>query len=184
MLPVEINAGAYYLRALRADDRVDDRPDLVAAYTDPDMLRYLEPQLSDIATAGAYVARRDELWRTDTLYSWAVAEPTTGRLLGEVMLKNLRFDGGEADVGCWTHPDRHGEGVASTAVATVTRFGFGALDLHRIRYDHAESNTASHRVAERCGFTFTDRKPRAALVDGRREDLLVWSRSNTDGQET
>jgi len=28
MEPVEINAGAWYLRALRADDRVDDRPAL------------------------------------------------------------------------------------------------------------------------------------------------------------
>ncbi len=28
MEPVEINAGAWYLRALRADDRIDDRPAL------------------------------------------------------------------------------------------------------------------------------------------------------------
>jgi RimJ/RimL family protein N-acetyltransferase len=167
VLPVEINAGAYYLRALRADGRVDDRPDLVAAYTDVGMLRYLEPQLTDLATAGKYVARRDELWRTDTLYSWAVADPTTGRLLGEVLLKNLRFDLGQADVGCWTHPKRHGEGIASTAVATVTRFGFSALDLRRIGYDHAESNTASYRVAERCGFAFTERRPPWSRVAAR-----------------
>lgn len=28
MEPIEINAGAWYLRALRADDRMDDRPSL------------------------------------------------------------------------------------------------------------------------------------------------------------
>lgn len=181
MLPVEINAGAYYLRAFRADRLLDDRSALVSAYTSPAMLRYLEPQVHDLPSARDYIERRAKLWEDDLLYSWAVADPTTGRLLGEVLLKNLRFDAHHADVGCWTHPERQGEGVASTAVTTVLRFGFGALDLHRIQYDHAESNLASLRVAQRCGFGFTERRPKAALVCGAREDLLVWSRSSTDG---
>jgi hypothetical protein len=43
MEPVEINAGAWYLRALRADE-----------------------------------------WATDTVYAWAVCEPTTGQPFAEV----------------------------------------------------------------------------------------------------
>ena len=35
MEPIEINAGAWYLRALRADERVDDRPALLAMAQDP-----------------------------------------------------------------------------------------------------------------------------------------------------
>ena len=68
--PIEINAGAWYLRALRADDRVDDRP-----------------ALADMGQRDAeHVARRAAQWETDTLYSWAVCEPTTGELLAEVTL--------------------------------------------------------------------------------------------------
>ena len=68
--PIEINAGAWYLRALRADDRVDDRP-----------------ALADMGQHDAeHVARRATQWETDTLYSWAVCEPTTGELLAEVTL--------------------------------------------------------------------------------------------------
>ena len=68
--PIEINAGAWYLRALRADDRVDDRP-----------------ALADMGQHDAeHVARRTTQWETDTLYSWAVCEPTTGELLAEVTL--------------------------------------------------------------------------------------------------
>ena len=70
MEPVEINAGAWYLRALRADDRIDDRPALAElGEADPD-----------------YVEERGAQWTSDTTYSWAVCEPTTGELLAEVTL--------------------------------------------------------------------------------------------------
>jgi hypothetical protein len=68
--PVEINAGPWYLRGLRADERIDDRPALAElGATDPD-----------------HVARRTAEWSADTRYSWAVCEPTTGELLAEVTL--------------------------------------------------------------------------------------------------
>ncbi|KDE98634.1 hypothetical protein Y900_006675 [Mycolicibacterium aromaticivorans JS19b1 = JCM 16368] len=70
MDPVEINAGAWYLRALRADERIDDRP-----------------ALADLGETDAeYVTRSLAGWEQDRVYSWAVCEPTTGELLGEVVL--------------------------------------------------------------------------------------------------
>jgi hypothetical protein len=66
--PIEINAGQWYLRALREDSRIDDRPALAElGVTDPD-----------------YVAHCAARWSADTGYSWAVCEPTTGELLAEV----------------------------------------------------------------------------------------------------
>jgi hypothetical protein len=68
--PVEINAGQWYLRGLRADSRVDDRPALAElGVTDPD-----------------HVACSAAQWSADTCYSWAVCEVTTGELLAEVRL--------------------------------------------------------------------------------------------------
>ena len=71
MEPVEINAGAWYLRALRADDRLDDRPALAEmGETDAD-----------------YIQKRAAQWESNATYSWAVCEPTTGELLAEVTLQ-------------------------------------------------------------------------------------------------
>jgi hypothetical protein len=65
---VEINAGAWYLRAPREDDLIDDRPALASmGETDP-----------------GYIARCTARWATDTGYTWAVCEPTTGEMLAEV----------------------------------------------------------------------------------------------------
>ena len=70
MEPVEINAGAWYLRALRADDRVDDRP-----------------ALADLGEHRPdYVSQLQSHWDSEALCSWAICEPTTGELLAEVTL--------------------------------------------------------------------------------------------------
>lgn len=70
MEPVEINNGQWYLRGLRADDRVDDRPALTDLGED------------DLD----YVHDAADGWADDTRYTWAVCEPTTGELLAEVIL--------------------------------------------------------------------------------------------------
>jgi hypothetical protein len=104
--PVEINAGAWYLRGLRADDRIDDRS-----------------ALAEMGEADAgYVQKRSADWESDTAYSWAVCEPTTGELLAEVVLYpttgtiGLRARPGHAD-------------AAQAAGDAVRRFAMAMLRL-------------------------------------------------------
>lgn len=106
MEPIEINAGAWYLRALRADDLIDDRPALAdLGETDPD-----------------YVTRRSAQWASDTAYSWAVCEPTTGELLAEITVDpvaatmHTRARDGHAD-------------AAAIAEMSVRRFAASMLGL-------------------------------------------------------
>ena len=74
MEPVEINNGTWYLRGLRYDDRVDDRPALAdLGETDLD-----------------YVHDAEDGWADDTRYTWAVCEPSTGELLAEITLDPKR----------------------------------------------------------------------------------------------
>ena len=104
MEPVEINAGAWYLRAPRADDRVDDRPALAElGETDP-----------------GYLERSAAGWATDTGYTWAVCEPTTGELLAEVTL-----DPASGEVAARAR-DGHGD-AARTAAESVRRFAAAIL---------------------------------------------------------
>lgn len=154
MEPVEINAGQYYLRQLRADDLLDDRPALVEAFTDPEHSRYiLNYNVRNLAEADRYVAQRAAEWYAGERCSWAIAEPTTGGLLGEVGLKNLDLTAGTAETTLWIHPEQRGRGIAPAAVDAVLRFGFGALGLREVVYRHHPNNHASAAVARRCGFT-------------------------------
>ncbi|HSV74202.1 MAG TPA: GNAT family N-acetyltransferase [Chthonomonadales bacterium] len=65
---------------------------------------------------------------------------------------------GERDVmvgGTWTHPDHRGRGLASFALCAAVR-GMAAPG-RRFWYVAHEENTASIRVAERCGFRLAGR---------------------------
>jgi hypothetical protein len=104
--PVEINAGAWYLRAPRDDDLIDDRPALAdLGETDPD-----------------YIRRCTAHWASDTGYTWAVCEPSTGELLAEVTLDpvtatmHTRARYGHAD-------------AAAIAAQSVRRFAAAALGI-------------------------------------------------------
>lgn len=175
MEPVEINAGSYYLRQLRADDRVDDRPALVQAFADPDMRRFVPQYTVDsLAQAGDYIGKRAEGWARDKRLTWAIAEPTTGALPGEIGLKNLSAGSATGEIAIWTHPQRRREGVAAGAVDTVVRFAFGALDLRRVDYVCDEHNIASIALARRCGFT---QQGTTTALDG--SPSLLWSQHSS-----
>jgi hypothetical protein len=104
--PVEINTGAWYLRAPRDDDLIDDRPALAElGETDPD-----------------YVTRCSAHWASDTGYTWAVCAPTTGELLAEVTLDPVAA----------TMHTRAREGhvdAAAIAAESVRRFAEAALGI-------------------------------------------------------
>ncbi|MFD2422117.1 GNAT family N-acetyltransferase [Amycolatopsis pigmentata] len=157
MEPVEINAGVYYLRQLRADDLLDDRPALIEAFADADHQRFvLNYRLRNTGEADRYIARRAAEWARGERCSWAVAEPVTGRLLGEVGLKDLDRASGTAEATIWVHPAERRRGVAVTAVNAAVRFGTDALGLREVAYLYHEGNDASAAVARRCGFRFVD----------------------------
>ncbi|MFC9965910.1 hypothetical protein [Nocardia ignorata] len=109
MEPIEINAGSWYLRALRADDRIDDRPALAeAGIVDPD-----------------YIARRDNGWADESHLSWAVCVPTTAEMIAEI---GVTPDAdGTALITGWAR-DGFADALA-TGVESVTRFVAGALAL-------------------------------------------------------
>jgi RimJ/RimL family protein N-acetyltransferase len=174
MEPIEINAGGYYLRALRADDLLDDRPAIVRAFADAETRKWVaDYRIDDLDDAGAYVQRRADEWKRGVRCSWAVSEPTTGVLLGEVDLRGLEGGLNAVQAACWTHPEHRGCGVASTALAAAVRFGFGALGLTKIGYQHQEDNHASRRVAEKCGFKLTGES--VEQLGGQEIRLLHWT---------
>ncbi|MGQ0576608.1 MAG: GNAT family N-acetyltransferase [Pseudonocardia sp.] len=178
--PVEINAGAWYLRALRADDRIDDRPAVLAASLDPEIVRYRRRPEPTLVAAGEYIARRAQEWALDERCSWAVCEPATGEMLGEVELFDLDLERGLAEIGIWSLPAARGRGLATAAVSSVVRFGFGGAGLHRVMYRWVEGNAASARVSQRCGFVPEGVMRDGWTVDGRHVDLYVASRLATD----
>ena len=147
--PIEIAAGSVQLRPWQDGYA----PDVLTGLTDPEWLRWSSRRgPASLADAVAWIRRRPERWREGSVLSLAVMDTANGALLGEIELTDLNAFLASANVGYWTMPSARGRGVATAAVAAITRWAFEALHLHRLEIGHAPGNIASCRVAERCDF--------------------------------
>ncbi len=117
MEPVEINAGAWYLRSLRDDDRVTDVPAL-----DETGLLW-----GAADSAAQFVRDCRSWWAQESRLTWAVCEPTTGEL---VALIGVDRDPVRRDVARLCSAHRPGYAAAlAVGAAAVTRFVEGALEM-------------------------------------------------------
>ncbi len=107
MEPVEINAGAWYLRALRDDERVTDVPALT------------ELGIEDPA---GFVVSSERGWSDESQFCWAVCEPTTGELMSLIVV--------DTEPAMLTGRARTGQQhTLDDAEPVVRRFVEGALGL-------------------------------------------------------
>ena len=109
MQPVEINAGTWYLRALRADERITDVPAL---------------SLLGVDDPAAYVAAGEHDWNAETRFVWAVCIPTTGELIA---LIGVTPDGSSGEL--WGRAREGYDEALDAAIGPVSRFAEGALGL-------------------------------------------------------
>ena len=71
-----------------------------------------------------------------------------------------------AEVGYVLNPDFWGKGLAKEALMRLMVFGFAELRLHRITAKIMTGNTASKRVAEKCGMRHEATYIESMLIKG------------------
>ncbi len=174
---VEIAAGAWQLRPPSADEAAD----ALAMLHDPSTLQFNDaPTVVDLDTARAWCESGAD-WSDGSHATFSVLDATTGRLVGNVSLWAVDLAAHQAAIGYRTAPWARGQGVATTAVAAVTRWAFGALAIERIELPHSPDNLASCRVAEKAGYVAEGtRRGGWRRADGSREDEHVHARLSTD----
>jgi RimJ/RimL family protein N-acetyltransferase len=75
--------------------------------------------------------------------------------------------------------EARGRGVASEALRLLTDWGF-SRGLHRLELRIGADNVASQRVAERCGYVREGLLRSLHFKEGRRSDIVVYSRLRSD----
>jgi RimJ/RimL family protein N-acetyltransferase len=175
--PVEIAAGPVQLLPLS----LADAPDLLTPLTDPEVVRWSAGGgPSTLEETQAWVERRLEEVAAGTTVSWAIRTAVGGLFAGHINLFHLDDEHGVAEVGYFIAPDHRRRGYARTALGAVTRFGFGALDLHRITLIHAVGNAASCRLAAACGYALEGTTRGSYVLHGERVDEHLHARLASD----
>ncbi|MFF5207367.1 GNAT family N-acetyltransferase [Streptosporangium sp. NPDC000396] len=146
---MEITAGTLHLRPWRLSDA-----DVVArALRDPEIRRWAPPGAPAEPDEKEWIADRVEGWADGSSPSFAIADATTGEVLGNIRVRTVADGVGE--VGYWVLPEARGRGVAGHALGAVGRWALACMELSRLDLRHAAENAASCRVAQKGGFALT-----------------------------
>jgi RimJ/RimL family protein N-acetyltransferase len=161
---------AVAVQAILADERMHGHLPLPWPYTAEDARRFV----TEHARAGRAAGSRLDC---------AIAENTSGRLVGSATLRLPVHSADTAEIGYWVAVADSGQGYATEATRTLARFGFDN-GLPRILIRCQTSHVASAAVALRAGFRF-QATSRASLrgADGSPLDAAVFTRTATDPDE-
>ena len=162
---------------LLSDRYVDDLERLAA---DPDVQRYTYvPEPPPPGFGCTWLEAYEKAREAGTREGFAILDAESGEFLGLAGAVHLDEDGGEAELGYIIAPEARGRGAATEALRQLTDWAF-AKGLVRLELRIDASNEPSVRVAERCGYTREGLLRSVHFKQGRRADLLVYSRLPAD----
>jgi [ribosomal protein S5]-alanine N-acetyltransferase len=109
--------------------------------------------------------------------SWRFAILDGDSLAGTIGVTNvIRGPVQGAKLGYWVAHGRDGKGLATRAVAEVSRFAFEGAGLHRLEAWTLVDNHASQRVLEKNGFSRFGIARGLLLIDGEWRDHILFER--------
>jgi RimJ/RimL family protein N-acetyltransferase len=152
-----------------------DAPAFLFAYQDDEIRRWHTRRPSNEAQVREWFDTYRQDWEREKGGHWAVTRDG-GEVLGRIALRGLDFDDGIAGVAYWVLPAARGVGVASYALTALTTWALDEIGFHRLELDHSTRNTASCRVATKCGYLLEGTKRSAAVHDDGRHDMHLHAR--------
>jgi RimJ/RimL family protein N-acetyltransferase len=129
---------------------------LAAWLADPEFTRYLGG-VRDRAGSEEMLGRMDAHWDAHGFGPLALADRTTGELVGRGGAAFHRAWPGDPEVGWWIAPARQGHGLATEAGAAAVAWAFGELGFERLVSISLEGNLASRAVMAKLGFALYER---------------------------
>lgn len=98
-----------------------------------------------------------------------------GRIAGGLGIAGLGSSNKAAEIGYWLSEPAQGRGLVTRSCRAALKYTFESRGVNRVQIRAAVDNVKSRAVAERLGFTFEGVQRQAILVNGRFQDLAVYS---------
>ncbi len=162
-----------------------DQAECAAMWGDPAVTRFIGGRPASPEDVWNRLLRYGGLWSLLGYGYWAIRERTTGRFVGEVGFADFHRDitpslDGAMEMGWVLAPWAHGQGFATEAVNAAlawrsARPGSESRMPPRVVCIISPENTASMKVAEKCGFRAivqTTYKEHATIVYERRDESI------------
>ena len=120
-------------------------------------------------------------WRHGTGYAFTIflLGETRPVLVGGITLGDVIYAAAQkGTIGYWTGHPYTGRGIMTEAVSLVSDFAYNTLKLQRIEASCLPHNEPSKAVLRRAGFEEEGYAKAYLQINGKREDHLLWGKSN------
>jgi ribosomal-protein-alanine N-acetyltransferase len=120
-------------------------------------------------------------YRESGMGPWGILLKDRGLLVGNCGFPHISFRYGIAEVNYYVSPQYRRQGLATEALKTLLRFGFGDVGLAKIQGRCAPDNRSSERVMHKAGMKFERMIKSAASGEAsRKEKLFVVTRNGKE----
>lgn len=168
-----IDAGAYRLRPFQHSDIPTVRQASADSYI---------TQITTVPVQGTeaeyadFTERQHRRVAEGSGYSFAIAEATTDRAVGQIGFWLRNANHGRASIGYWTAPEYRRRSVAKHALEALARWGLEHPGIERVELYIEPWNEGSWRTAEACGFEREGLMRSWEQVGAARRDMYMYSR--------
>jgi RimJ/RimL family protein N-acetyltransferase len=153
---------------------------VAALVADPEVLHFTRvPEPAPPGFARDWIARYEAGERDGSCAGFAAVDGG-GSFLGLALAPQIDSEGRELELGYIVAPEARGRGVGTAMLRELTRWAFGEVGALRVYLMIDTANVASRRIAERCGYMLEGVLRSAHLKQGRRSDVMIWSRLPSD----
>lgn len=98
-----------------------------------------------------------------------------GRFVGSIGCHPIDWANRSASIGYWMEAGLQGKGIMTRCCATLVKYLFEEVLLHRVEIRCGTGNYRSCAIPKRLGFTCVGVLPEAEWVNDRWVDLMIWS---------
>lgn len=176
MIP-ELHTERLHLRKMK----VSDSSSLFKIWSDPEVTKFMNINcFTDENQAKDMIKLLDELSQDNKAIRFSIIEIESNEIIGSCGYNSIDFENAKAEIGYDIARAFWGRGYASEAICSLLDYAFSSLKLNRIEAKVEPANVNSVKVLQRLNFTFEGTLRQYEKVNGKFNDLNMYSKLRTD----
>ena len=162
-------------RTIMRPHRADDFDEVANLWADPEVVRHISGKPSTRQESWARLLRYIGHWSALQFGYWVLEDKQSGQFLGEIGFADFKREitpslSGLPEMGWVLRSSAHGRGLATEVVTAALAWGDENLASDRTVCIVSPENSASIRVARKCGFREWEQ------VTYMEETVILWER--------